>query len=148
MPTRPDTLSVTAPGPTAPVPVPAPEPGATRSAEQHPPRRPSDLVQSVSRALAVLEAVGRGGGALSAKAIARRTGLNLSTTYHLLHTLCWEGYLVRLDNGDYRLGAVTLSAQMLAVVRRLLAGEAVEQGGSGLSKREWRELMEQLGRPA
>lgn len=49
---------------------------------------------------------------------------------------------------DYRLGAVTLSAQMLAVVRRLLAGEAVEQGGSGLSKREWRELMEQLGRPA
>lgn len=49
---------------------------------------------------------------------------------------------------DYRLGAVTLSAQMLAVVRRLLAGEAVEQGGTGLSKREWRELMEQLGRPA
>ncbi|MFZ6761342.1 FAD-dependent thymidylate synthase [Pseudoroseomonas sp. WGS1072] len=49
---------------------------------------------------------------------------------------------------DYRLGAVTLSAQMLAVVRRLLAGEVVEQGGSGLSKREWRELMEQLGRPA
>ena len=28
---------------------------------------------------------------------------------------------------DYRLGAVTLSAQMLAVVRRMLAGEAVEQ---------------------
>jgi len=47
---------------------------------------------------------------------------------------------------DYRLGAVTLSAQMLAVVRRLLVGEAVEQPGSGLSKREWRELMAMLGR--
>ena len=49
---------------------------------------------------------------------------------------------------DYRLGAVTLSAQMLAVLRRLLAGEAVEQKGSGLSRREWEELMGALGRPA
>jgi thymidylate synthase (FAD) len=32
-------------------------------------------------------------------------------------------------------------------VRRLLAGEDVAQQGSGLSKREWRELMETLGRP-
>jgi thymidylate synthase (FAD) len=47
---------------------------------------------------------------------------------------------------DYRLGAVTLSAQMLGVVRRMVAGEQVEQPGSGLSKREWRELMEALGR--
>ena len=47
---------------------------------------------------------------------------------------------------DYRMGAVTLSAGMLAVVRRMLAGEAVEQAGSGLSKREWGELMETLGR--
>jgi thymidylate synthase (FAD) len=49
---------------------------------------------------------------------------------------------------DYRMGAATLSAGMLAIVRRMLAGEAVEQPGSGLSKREWRELMEMLGRPA
>jgi thymidylate synthase (FAD) len=47
---------------------------------------------------------------------------------------------------DYRLGAATLSAGMLAVVRRMLNGEAVAQDGSGLSKREWRELMELLGR--
>ena len=33
---------------------------------------------------------------------------------------------------DYRLGAVTLSAQMLAVVRRMLNGDAVEQVNSGL----------------
>ena len=49
---------------------------------------------------------------------------------------------------DYRLGAVTLSAQMLDITRRLLAGEAVDQAGSGLSKREWRELMVMLGREA
>ncbi len=46
---------------------------------------------------------------------------------------------------DYRMGAVTLSAGMLAVVRRMLPGEAVEQPGSGLSKREWQELMDALG---
>jgi thymidylate synthase (FAD) len=47
---------------------------------------------------------------------------------------------------DYRLGAVTLSAQMLAAVKRMLAGEAVTAESVGLSKREWRELMATLGR--
>jgi len=47
---------------------------------------------------------------------------------------------------DYRLGAVTLSAQMLAVVHRMLAGEAVAQADSGLNRREWAELMVALGR--
>jgi thymidylate synthase (FAD) len=47
---------------------------------------------------------------------------------------------------DYRLGAVTLSAQMLGVTQRLVAGELVEQPTSGLTKREWRELMTMLGR--
>ncbi len=39
-----------------------------------------------------------------------------------------------------------LSGGGLAVVRRLLAGERVTQEESGLSKREWRELMATLGR--
>jgi len=47
---------------------------------------------------------------------------------------------------DFRLGAVTFSAGMLAVLKRLLAGEAVEQQGSGLSRREFAELMAVLGR--
>lgn len=47
---------------------------------------------------------------------------------------------------DYRLGAVTLSAQMLAVVKRMVAGKAVAQRDSGLSRREWGELMGVLGR--
>lgn len=45
---------------------------------------------------------------------------------------------------DYRLGAATLSAQMLDVVQRMIAGEKVEQGTSGLNRREWAELMQAL----
>jgi thymidylate synthase (FAD) len=55
---------------------------------------------------------------------------------------CFEAF------SDYRMGAVTLSAQMLSIVKRMLAGEEVRQETSGLSKREWRELMEVLGRAA
>ncbi|MGK9232499.1 FAD-dependent thymidylate synthase [Inquilinus limosus] len=49
---------------------------------------------------------------------------------------------------DYRMNAATISAPGLAVLRRLLAGETVSQPDSGLSPREWRELMAVLGRPA
>ncbi len=47
---------------------------------------------------------------------------------------------------EYRLGAMTFSAGMLAATRRLLAGEALAQPDSGLSRREWDELMAALGR--
>jgi thymidylate synthase (FAD) len=43
---------------------------------------------------------------------------------------------------DYRIGAVTLSAPMIAVVKRMLAGEAVTQASSGLNRREWGEFSE------
>jgi thymidylate synthase (FAD) len=47
---------------------------------------------------------------------------------------------------QYRMGGVQLSAAGLAVVKRLIRGEQVTQTGSGLSPREWRELMATLGR--
>jgi thymidylate synthase (FAD) len=47
---------------------------------------------------------------------------------------------------DYRLDAATFSGPMLTVLKRMLAGEAVPQSGSGLSKREWGEMMAALGR--
>ncbi|HYH37378.1 MAG TPA: FAD-dependent thymidylate synthase [Azospirillum sp.] len=47
---------------------------------------------------------------------------------------------------QYRLGGAHLSATGLEIVKRLLSGEPVTQETSGLSKREWRELMESLGR--
>ncbi|MDD2795207.1 FAD-dependent thymidylate synthase [Acidocella sp.] len=47
---------------------------------------------------------------------------------------------------DYRLGAVTFSAKMMTVLKKLLADEPVEQASSGLSKREWAEMLAALGR--
>jgi thymidylate synthase (FAD) len=47
---------------------------------------------------------------------------------------------------EYRMNAAPISATGLAVVRRMLAGEPVDQSSSGLSPREWRELMATLGR--
>ena len=46
---------------------------------------------------------------------------------------------------DYGMDAASLSKSGLDVVKRMLAGEAVDQENSGLSKREWRELMAVLG---
>ncbi len=54
--------------------------------------------------------------------------------------LVWEAF------ADYRLGAVTLSRQMMKVVQAMLAGEPPTLENSGLSRREWTELMEALGR--
>jgi thymidylate synthase (FAD) len=45
---------------------------------------------------------------------------------------------------QYRLGGAHLSQHGLNVVKRLVAGEKVTQEGSGMSKREWSELMETL----
>jgi thymidylate synthase (FAD) len=47
---------------------------------------------------------------------------------------------------QYRLGGAHLSERGLAVVRRLLSGETVTPEESGMSKREWSELMAMLGR--
>lgn len=67
-------------------------------------QEPSDLIQSVSRALRILEVIGEEPAGLSPKAVARRARLKLATTYHLLRTLAYEGYLVRDARGDYSLG--------------------------------------------
>lgn len=48
---------------------------------------------------------------------------------------------------DYRLNSVTLSAQALALVRRLVAGEPVDEASSGLSSREWNEVSAMLRLP-
>jgi thymidylate synthase (FAD) len=48
---------------------------------------------------------------------------------------------------EYRMNAATISVKGLAVIRRLIAGEKVEQPSSSLSPREWRELMAVLQKP-
>ncbi|HYB08777.1 MAG TPA: FAD-dependent thymidylate synthase [Alphaproteobacteria bacterium] len=47
---------------------------------------------------------------------------------------------------QYRVGGAHVSAAGLAIVKRMIDGEKVEQAGSGLSAREWRELMSLLGK--
>lgn len=46
---------------------------------------------------------------------------------------------------DYRLGGVNLSGKAVEVLKRRLAGEAVTQETSGMSKGEWREFEGGLG---
>jgi thymidylate synthase (FAD) len=43
---------------------------------------------------------------------------------------------------DYRMGGVSISAKGLAIIKRMIAGEKIEQEHSGMSKGEWRELMQ------
>ncbi len=65
---------------------------------------PTDLIRSVSRALRIIEEVSGSPRPLPVKVIARRCQINLSTAYHLIRTLCYEGYLVRLPDGGYVAG--------------------------------------------
>ena len=47
---------------------------------------------------------------------------------------------------DYRMDGAHLSGKALSVIKRMIAQQTVTQTGSGLSGREWRELMALLGR--
>jgi DNA-binding IclR family transcriptional regulator len=62
------------------------------------------LIQSVQRALHLVELVADSAGPALPKTVARRAGLPLATTYHLLRTCAHEGWLQRLDDGSYVLG--------------------------------------------
>jgi DNA-binding IclR family transcriptional regulator len=66
---------------------------------------PTDLIRSVSRALRIIEEVAGSPRPLPVKVIARRCQLRLSTAYHLVRTLCYEGYLERLPDGGYVAGS-------------------------------------------
>ena len=49
---------------------------------------------------------------------------------------------------DYRVGGTAISAKGLKVVQGLIKGENITQESSGMSKGEWRELMDVLERKA
>lgn len=62
-------------------------------------------IASVDRAIRLLFVVAAAPDGITAKAIARRLETNLSTTYHLLHTLTQRGLLVRLpESRGYGIG--------------------------------------------
>jgi thymidylate synthase (FAD) len=45
---------------------------------------------------------------------------------------------------DYRMNSANFSAQMLSVVKRMISGENVTVESSGLSQREWDEMMQKI----
>jgi IclR family acetate operon transcriptional repressor len=62
-------------------------------------------VQSVDRALTLLEALARSGGSVPLTEIAARASLNISTCHHLLATLIKWGYVAKAPGRRYALGA-------------------------------------------
>jgi IclR family acetate operon transcriptional repressor len=75
--------------------------------------KPKQTVQSVERALAILETVADGPNGVSANEVALALDLRLPTTYHLLTTLVQAGYL-RKDGRIYLLdGKVSNLARAL-----------------------------------
>jgi IclR family transcriptional regulator, acetate operon repressor len=63
-------------------------------------------VQSVARALTLLEIIAEFGGEAALTHIAAKAGLNVSTCHHLLSTLVAKGYVARVpDRRSYALGA-------------------------------------------
>ena len=46
---------------------------------------------------------------------------------------------------NYQLNAVKISSQGKDIIKRMIAGEKISQSESGISKREWDELMKGLG---
>src|SRR5690349_3099802 len=57
------------------------------------PASPPDLINSLLRGLQILELLATEPEGLLAKTVSFRTGLNLSTCYHLLNTLVAGGYV-------------------------------------------------------
>jgi IclR family acetate operon transcriptional repressor len=68
-------------------------------------RRRRDSVQSVDRALALIDALAGSAGSLQLTELAERTQLNVSTGHHLLATLVKWGYVARAPGRRYALGA-------------------------------------------
>jgi IclR family acetate operon transcriptional repressor len=71
-------------------------------------------IQSVDRAITLLEAIAEAGGECSLTELSHRTQLNISTCHHLLSTLVQRGYVAKVPvRRTYALGAHSLSLQRL-----------------------------------
>ena len=64
-------------------------------------------LQTVERALAFLETVAQARRPPRLKEVAQALGINVTTSYHLLHTLQMAGYLTRDTDGTLRIGGRT-----------------------------------------
>ncbi len=63
-------------------------------------------IQSVDRAISLLEAIAEAGGETTLTELSHRTRLNISTCHHLLSTLVQRGYVAKVPvRRSYALGA-------------------------------------------
>lgn len=83
-------------------------------------------VQSVERAMDLLDALSSQSGGLSLKEISKRVGLNGSTTYRILATLSEHGYVRQGKDKSYRLGFQLLQLGEAARSQINLRDEAIE----------------------
>ena len=75
------------------------DPVLARSTERH-------SIQSVDRAVSLLEAIAEAGGECTLTQLSHRTQLNISTCHHLLSTLVHRGYVAKVPvRRSYALGA-------------------------------------------
>ncbi|WMD06871.1 IclR family transcriptional regulator [Streptomyces sp. FXY-T5] len=79
------------------------------------------LINSVQRAMRLLEAVSAHENGAPAKQLARETSLPLATTYHLLRTLVHDGYVRKLDDGGFVLGDKLQTLQSTGRAQALLS---------------------------
>ena len=79
-----------------------------RRRQTEPPSERSERhsIQSVDRAITLLEAIAEAGGECSLTELSHRTHLNISTCHHLLSTLVQRGYVAKVPvRRSYALGA-------------------------------------------
>ncbi len=77
--------------------------------------REGDLIQSVSRALHILEILAKSGGAARLKEISSASGLNVPTAHNLLKTMLVLGYIARrAGDARYHLGDRILNIARVA----------------------------------
>jgi len=89
-------------------------------------REPRQTVGSVTRAVALLDALAGSDAGLGVNELARRIGVNASTASRLLATLERERIVERSPGGPYRLGL-----KLVELADRVLAGLGV-RGRAGL----------------
>ncbi|HEY6707185.1 MAG TPA: IclR family transcriptional regulator [Actinomycetota bacterium] len=102
------------------------------------PQRAGDGVQSVERALELLEALAEPGEAKGVSELARVTGLPVATIHRLLATMVSRGY-VRQDTGSHK---YTLGSHLIRL------GEAAARDFAQFARPYLAELMEASGETA
>jgi DNA-binding IclR family transcriptional regulator len=92
--------------------------------------RPENLIQSVDRALQLLQELAELGGCAPLSTLARQMGLSRSTVHGLLATLRYHGMVSQDDHGNYVLGIRLFELGYQAVSRldlRIAAGPILQK---------------------